>query len=272
MFNLVRTEWLKIKNYRAFWLVMIITALTYPGINYMFLKLYYEVVEQESATGEIAKAVLGNPFSFPEVWRTVAFFSSLFVFIPAIVIIMLITNEYTYKTGRQNIIDGWSRDQFMFAKLTDVLLLSLMVTGIYAIVTVIMGVFNTTDYTGNRWELSYYIGLFALQTFAQLSFAFMIGFLVRKAFIALAIFAFYGIIFENILSKVLEYKVKTSLHKFLPLEISNRLMPRPAFLGKFNEKAYQEALKDVNIHILYTFIFLILLWTFCFWLNKRRDL
>lgn len=272
MFHLVRTEWLKIKNYRAFWLVLAITALTYPGINYMFLKIYQEVVTQENTTGEIVKALIGNPFSFPEVWRTVAFFSSLFVFIPAIVIIMLITNEYTYKTYRQNIIDGWSRTEFMVAKLIDVLLLSLMVTGIYMVVSIVMGIFNTTDNSVNKWELSYYVGLFALQTFAQLSFAFMVGFLVRKAFIALAIFAFYGIIVENIVSKILEFKVKTDLHKFLPLEISGKLLPKPAFLAKFNEKAYQVALKDVNIHILYTFIFLVVLWGFCFWLNKKRDL
>ena len=41
---------------------------------------------------------------------------------------MFISNEYTFKTHRQNIIDGWSRKQFITSKLMDVLIISLIVT------------------------------------------------------------------------------------------------------------------------------------------------
>ena len=122
MFTIVRTEWLKIKSYPGFWWVMAITALTYPGINYMFTRVYEQITQKESQSGKILKFLIGDPFSFPEAWRTVAYFSSLFVFIPAIVVIMLITNEYTYKTNRQNIIDGWSRNNFITGKLVDVII------------------------------------------------------------------------------------------------------------------------------------------------------
>jgi ABC-2 type transport system permease protein len=272
MLHLVKTEWLKIKNYRAFWWVLGITALTYPGINYMFLKIYEETTNAQNQSGEVLKAIIGNPFSFPEAWRTTAFFSSWFIFIPAIVVIMLITNEYTYKTNRQNIIDGWSRREFMIAKLINVALLSAIVTVIFALVSFIIGMVNTTDPLADTWKLSYYIGLFALQTFAQLSFAFMIGLLVRKSFIALAVFTFYGIIFEPILSKLIEYKLESPFFEFLPLEISNKLIPRPAFIGKFNEANYKLSLAAVNNHIVYTFVFLVVIWIFCFWWYKKKDL
>src|SRR5215472_305710 len=139
MTNIIKTEWQKIKNYPAFWWVFGITALTYPGINYMFLAAYHNIIAEKSAAGKVATAILGNPFSLPEGWRTMAFFSSFFVYIPAIVVIMLITNEYTYKTSRQNIIDGWSRKNFMTAKLIDVLLLSAIVTVLYSVVALIIG-------------------------------------------------------------------------------------------------------------------------------------
>ncbi|HEU4609043.1 MAG TPA: hypothetical protein VFS31_13095, partial [Chitinophagaceae bacterium] len=79
MLSIAKTEWLKIKKYPAFWWVMGITALTYPGVNAMFLYIYRDITGKKSAPGQIAKAILGNPFSFPEAWRTVAYFSSLFV-------------------------------------------------------------------------------------------------------------------------------------------------------------------------------------------------
>ena len=272
MLNIVHTEWLKIKKYPAFWWVMGITALTYPGINYMFYRIYLQITSNENQAGKLVKALLGNPFSLPEGWRTVAYFSSLFVFIPAIVIIMLITNEYTYKTNRQNIIDGWSRKQFMTGKLVDVLLLSVLITLLYTAVALIMGFANTTDVNASKWKLAYYIGLFALQSFSQLSLAFFVGFLVRKSFIALAIFAFYYIILEPIAVNVIKYKFESDAGNYFPLEISHRLLPRPVFFSRFGEKAYQDSLNAVKYHVGLTILLILLTWFICFRINKQRDL
>jgi len=272
MLNILKTEWLKIKKYPAFWWVMGITALTYPGINFMFHRIFLQITSNENRAGKIVQALLGNPFALPEAWRTVAYFSSLFVFIPAIVVIMLITNEYTYKTNRQNIIDGWSRNDFMTGKFIDVLILSALITVLYALVALIIGLTNTTDATADKWHLAYYICLFALQSFSQLSLAFLVGFLVRKSFIALAIFSFYFIVLEPIAINILKYKFNSEVGHYFPLEISHRLLPRPAFFGKFDEKAYQATLAAVKPHIGYTLLLVALTWLFCFWLNKRRDL
>jgi len=272
MYHIARTEWLKIKKYPAFWWVMGITALTYPGINSILVYQYYDLTAQKSAAGQVVKALLGNPFALPEAWRTVAYFSSIFVFIPAIVIIMLITNEYTYKTNRQNIIDGWSRRDFMTAKLIDVLILSATVTILYSVVALIIGVFNTGNTPSGKWDMIFYIGLFALQTFSQLSLAFLIGLLVRKSFIALAIFAFYFIMLEPIASNLIRVKLHSDIGRFFPLNISHKLIPRPAFFGRIDEKAYQASLDAVKYHVGYTLILVVITWAFCFWINNRRDL
>lgn len=273
MLHILKTEWLKIKRYRAFWWVMGITALTYPGINYMSLAIYKEAITEKNKTKELVKMLFGNPFSFPETWHTTAYFSSLFIFIPAIVIIMLITNEYTYKTNRQNIIDGWSRKDFMIAKLIDVILLSALVTLLYAVTALAIGLSNTTN-PGSTiiWQQAHYIGLFALQAFSQLSLAFLAGFLLRKSFIALAVFAFYFIIAEPVAVKVLKYKYHNEIGQFFPREISDQLLPRPAFFSKFDEAGYKASLDNIQPHIYYTLLLLVITWLFCFWLNNRRDL
>src|SRR4051812_23219652 len=113
MNSLVRVEWLKMRKYNAFWWIIGITALSYPGVNYICYMIYDNITNQPSQASKLAKMAIGNPFSFPEVWHTIAYFSSVFVFIPSVVVIMLITNEYSFKTHRQNIIDGWSRNQFI---------------------------------------------------------------------------------------------------------------------------------------------------------------
>ena len=270
MLHLARTEWLKLRGYWAFWVMIGIVLLSYPGINTIMYYAYLDIGRQKNEAGEILGLLLGQPFAFPEVWKTTAYFSSFFVFIPSILVIMLITNEYSYKTQRQNIIDGWSRKEFISAKLINVVIISVLITILYLIVAVSIGV-TTTKETKSIWSEAKFIPLFGLQTLAQLSFAFLIGFLVRRAFLALGIFVFYYFIVENILVQLLKFKAHDE-GRFLPLEISDRIVPPPTFFGKIDEKNYQAALDAINIHVVYTFIVLLIIWTFCFWMNSKRDL
>ena len=184
---------------------------------------------------------------------------------------MLITNEYTYKTNRQNIIDGWSRKNFMSAKMIDVLLLSIIVTLLYAVTALIIGITNT-DQDAGKWSLAYYVALFFLQTFCQLSIAFTVGMLLKKAFIALAVFTFYSMIVEEFAVNLLKYKYKSEIGQYFPIEISDRLLTKPIFISKFGETAYQQSLAAVKYHVVYSICLLMLTWLFCFWLNNKRDL
>lgn len=271
MLNIIKTEWLKIRKYQAFWWLMIITALTYPGINYIFYNVYKNLIDRTDTAGKLAKFYIGNPFSFPEVWHSVAYFSSWFVFLPAVLVIMFITNEYTFKTHRQNVIDGWSRQQFMTGKLADVLITSFIITLLYVAVALIAGYMNNQDVTASPFEMTKYIALFALQTFSQLSIAFLIGFLVRKAFISLGIFIFYFLILEPILVGLAKLKAH-DIGRFLPLEISDRIVPVPAFIGKLDQDAYKAALEHIDQYVVYTIILTAAIWLLCFRVNKTRDL
>jgi ABC-2 type transport system permease protein len=271
MTSLIRTEWLKMRKYNAFWWIIGITALSYPGINYMFYMIYENITSNSSQAGQLAKMAIGNPFTFPEAWHTVAYFSSCFVFIPAVVVIMLICNEYSFKTHRQNIIDGWSRGQFITSKLMDVALITSLITLIYTIIAFVTGIVNQERLIMHTWEQAHYIALFGLQTFSQLSIAFLVGFLVRKAFLALGIFLFYFIILENIIVGVMNH-YNIPGYKYFPFEISDRMIPRPAFAAKLDLEGYNKSLDAIPQHIILTVIFTVVIWVICYRINSRRDL
>ena len=269
MNSLIKTEWLKIKKYRAFWWMTGIVALAYPGMNYIIYSQGYKKQLDDETMGPILR-MIGNPFAFPEVWHTVAYISSWFVFIPSIVVIMFITNEYTYKTHRQNIIDGWSRKQFMTSKMIDVAVVSLLATILYFTTAVVIGSFNSGSNNPNMWGETKYIGLFFLQTFSQLSIAFLIAFLTRKAFIALGIFLFYFILFEPI-AVALAREYANDIGRFMPLEITDRLIPLPRFFIR-DEDVWKRMMDQSNEHLIYTALVLLLTWGLCFRLNSKRDL
>lgn len=274
MLSLLKIEWLKIRKYPAFWWMLGIVLITYPSINGIFLNAYQQFINRKDAAGSFAKMVLGNPFAFPETWHTVAYFSSFFVVLPAILVIMLITNEYSFRTHRQNIIDGWSRYEFITGKLMDVLIISAVVTVVYILTSIGYGIYADADNL-NRWmEQLQYIPLFFLQTFAQLSIAFFLGFLVKKAFIALGIFLFYNVVVENILVAYLKYK-KIHITRFLPFEVSDNMLVAPAFVGNFGKDAkagYEKALALVPQQAILTIVLTTLIWYACFRLYNRKDL
>jgi ABC-type transport system involved in multi-copper enzyme maturation permease subunit len=188
---------------------------------------------------------------------------------------MLVTNEYTFRTHRQNIIDGWSRPQFISSKLCDVLIVSCIVTVVYMGVALGYGLYADQAAASSHWtEQLQYIPLFLLQTFAQLSIAFMLGYLIKKAFIALGLFLFYYLIIENIAVAYAQFKLN-DIGRFLPFEISDRLIPRPAFFSRFGKDAkasYDHALSLIPEHIIYTILLTALIWLICYRVHKRRDL
>jgi len=276
MLSLLKIEWLKIKKYPAFWWMLGIVALTIPGINMFFHFIFKEMTSGGNVKAKAATQLLiGNPYSFPEVWHSVAFFSSLFVVIPAVLVIMIVSNEFTYKTNRQNIIDGWSRSEFVWSKLIDVLIISVIVTLSFAIIALTFGITNSSEIAVTRWsEQIKYIPLFLLQTFSQLSIAFLLGFVIKRSFISLGAFLFYFLILENIFIGLISKFVPSikEATNFFPLEISDKLIPPPAFWGAFDMTAYQKNLDAINMHIVYTIIFTAGIWWLCFAINRKRDL
>jgi ABC-2 type transport system permease protein len=268
MFKVLHIEWLKIKYYPAFWWVIGIMAVAYVSINFASLEFYHQVLKDPKMPGAVIQAAIGNPFSFAEVWHTAAYLSSFFVLFPAIVVIMLITNEYSFKTHRQNIINGWSRKQFIAGKLMDVAVISIIVTLLYVLVCLVLGLNNQK--TNENSTNTYYIGYFLLQTFSQLSIAFLVGFLLRKSFFALGFFIFLSVILEPILVKLFASR-SNDLGRFLPFEISDRMIPAPAFFGKLDPQAYEVAMSGTTMHFVYTLAFTTIIWISCFRLNAKRD-
>jgi hypothetical protein len=274
--NIFQTEWLKVKNYRAFWVLLSITAISFPGVNAIAYFAFKNAAEGPSQGGQLMKMLLGNPFAFPQTFHTTAYLSSFFAFIPAVVVIMLITNEFQFKTHRQNIIDGWQKHTFIWGKFISVLLITLLVTVFYLAVASTLGFIATKEVkSAVLYEKAYFIVLFSLQLFSQLSVAFLLGLLIRKAFIAYGIFIFYTFIIENILVGIFKLKAKKlgyDYGHFLPFEISDRLIPVPPAIGKFNEADYKMAMDAIEQHVYYSLIITILIWVMAFLIYKKRDI
>ena len=222
MVHLLKIEWLKVKNYKAFWIFSILYFVSIFGINYTG---YYinELLIQKMPQAQL---LLGTPYGFPKVWETVGWMSSWLLYFPGILFIMLLTNEFNFKTHRQNIIDGWTRQQFITVKFVFAILFSIMATLFNVIVALIFGLLTTGS--SFSFEGIENIGYIFIQTVDYIMFAMFLGILFRKSGAAIAIFFLFGLIFEWLITALVNFKFDLSpVGYFLPLEVTDVMLPLP---------------------------------------------
>ena len=121
MITLLKVEWLKIKNYTAFIILSSFFAVGVVTVNYIILTVNKNIISQSQAVILTGKF---SPFQFDKTWQTTSYASGWLLLLPALMIIILITNEFTFKTHRQNILDGWSRQQFIHVKIMMAVLIA----------------------------------------------------------------------------------------------------------------------------------------------------
>lgn len=262
MLHLLKVEWLKVKHYNAFWIFTILYAFAIIGINYTALYLNELTIQNVPMSG----ALMGSPYAFPKVWGSVGYISSWLLYFPGILFIMLFTNEFNFKTHRQNIIDGWTRQQFISVKFVFAALFSLAATLFIGLVA--LGVGFTA--TGSRFSVEGMEKLFLIfiQTFSYLSFAMLLAVLFRRSGAAIAVFFLYGLIFEFILSSLINLKLElTPLGYFLPLQITDTMLPIP-----FGKEVLYKGAPAMWIIILTSIVYLLVYYVFTLRKFTKDDL
>jgi hypothetical protein len=222
MLQLLKIEWLKVKNYKAFWVFTILYLVAILGINYTGFYVNSLTVQNLPAS----QIVLGSPYSFPKVWQTVGFMSSWLLYFPGILFIMLLTNEFNFKTHRQNIIDGWERKEFIDVKFVFAVLFSIIATLFNFLVALLFGLITI----GSHFSFTGIenIGYIFIQTTAYITFAMFLAILLRKSGAAIAVFFLYGLIFEWLLTVLINFKLNLEpVGYFLPLQVTDVMLPIP---------------------------------------------
>ena len=70
MLQLFKIEWLKIRSYRAFWVLFGAFLILYPTTFFIVAKKYTEEMSGKTAESAIISQVFGSPFFYPKIWHT----------------------------------------------------------------------------------------------------------------------------------------------------------------------------------------------------------
>lgn len=224
-------------------------------------------------------------FNFPFIWHFNSYIAALLKLFLAIVIVSMMSNEYSNRTLKQNLIDGLSKKEFVLSKFLTVLLFSIISTFFLFLVSLILG-YSFSDYTELSIvfsDMEYLLGYF-IKLLGFFSFCMFIGILIKRSAFALG-FLFIWWVLENIVSGILTWRIfrdsdiAENIVQFFPLASMSNLVIEPFSRLNFIQTAASqigsELEKDYGVH--WYQLLIVLVWTFLFVflsykLLKRRDL
>lgn len=254
MVELLKIDLKKLLNYRTFWIICglyFFTLLMATASGMEFLKWLARTVEGFGQSININRIPL---YHFPDVWQNLAWSSGLLKIMIAIMVVISITNEYSYRTIRQNIIDGLSRKEFLVSKiLTNVVLAALSMVIVF-LVALIAGLIYSPVYDfAYMFKGIEFFPAYFLEVFAFLSFALMLGIFVQRSGLSI-ILLLNSYLIELIIKENLDNYFPGAI-KFFPLESIMNLVPLPFARYAFQEIQDYVSLSAVAIALAWTFLF-----------------
>ena len=223
-------------------------------------------------------------FNFPYIWHFNTYVAAIFKLFLAIVIVSMMSNEYSNKTIKQNLIDGLSKKEFIGSKFLTVIVFAGISTLFVFVVSLILGGIYSdyNEFSIVVSDLEFLVAFF-VKLVGFFSFCLFLGILVKRSAFALGFLIIWAILEQIIFGflgwKFVSWDTAKIIKSFLPLESMANLIKEPVTrLNAVQSVADQIGEKiELNYAVHWYEILLVLAWTalFVYWsyaLLKRRDL
>jgi ABC-2 type transport system permease protein len=254
MLHLLRIDLKKMTSYRTFWVICGLYFLTLGFTTASGMEIL-KGFERLGANFGLEVNIDRVPFyHFPDIWQNLIWTSGWFKIVLSIMVVISITNEFQYRTLRQNIIDGLSRREFVISKICLNVLLSLMSVGMIFIICLITGfIYSPIIEWQFFWNGVEFFFAYFLEILFFLSYAMLLGFLIQRSGLTIIILLLSQMI-ELIITANIDDHVPGLIPFFPMRSIWNLIdMPFPRYV-LFEIKDYLE-LKSVLIVIFWTILF-----------------
>jgi len=224
-----------------------------------------------------------NLFIFPNVWKLFAWLASWFnLLFLGIIPIILTGNEFSYKTSRLLIMNGLSRNEFLFGKGILILIIAMWGMFLVLIASLVTGIIFTPEISMQLLlENSYFLLIYLIQAMAYMVIALMIVSIFRSNALSIMMYLLYFIMLEPII-RLFFPKV---IRPYFPAKIISGLTPIPEFLsltsktGNFTSSGNSQVdfglsghSLNLSISFLWCVVYISLFLLVSFWLIRKRDL
>ena len=204
---------------------------------------------------------------FPDLWQNLTYISGFFIFkmILAIIVITSVSNEYSQATLRQNVIDGFSKIEWLISKLGLIKILALFSTAIVFCVGMVLGYTHGKEVALSDvllrldFVLAYFIDLTVYCIYAL-----FLAVLMKRTGLAIVLLLVYDIILETALA----WTLPDAIGDYLPINVIDNLNTFPFIKYMGEAVTTTVSIEQLVWAIVYGIVFTV----FSFLIIKKRDL
>lgn len=263
---LLRIEWRKHAKNPIFWAVIILYIISVVTELFGAEAFINRITSNASKNSPIPIPNL-SIYTFPDIWHSLTYLAGFLKPLLAFAVILFVTNEFSYKTIRQHIINGLSREEVFITKLIFIVMLSFVSAVAVSLSVLILGLFHTTGLQfGMITQKSFFIGAYFLEILCVAGFAMLLSIILKRSGLTIVVFSVYFFIAEPVLG----FELNEDVARYLPLKTFGRMIdvPNTALMKLFgvNFREYID-LMDVFLSLLYLSIFLVITYL----IIKKRD-
>jgi hypothetical protein len=251
MIRALKLEWLKIRNYRVFWVltIMYLLALFIIASGGM---LFLEWLKSEGADFRGINPTIVPIYDFPDIWQNTTYLATFVKVLLAFIVIISVNNDINYNTLRQNIIDGISKRDYVMSKLLFIIAMA----GLSTLLLFTLGLINGSMYS-HVWGVEYifdeleFLFVFFYEVVIYCVLAFLLTLLIKKTGFVIVLLFLYTFMFEPIATAIVlnapyfEGSFLKDVVHFLPIKALNNLIPAP-----YGRYVFFEIQDDVSIKAL----------------------
>ncbi len=270
MNRLLKIELTKLTSYSTFWI------LTGIALGFYVLILYAGAQINFNIEGIDLQVYL----RFPVIWQSIAYYSSWFNLLLALLIIILTTNDFVFRTVRQHVLDGLNKQEIFISKLQLILLFAVVAFAVNFLAGFFIGSIFTDGYN-SFFNDFYFVPVYFINVLGIMSIALLISILLKN--VGASIVVFIGMyIFELILRGYFAL-MHLNFGQFLPFKVFSNLCPAPSLKKMISDPLIKQSIEqsiqtssnwempvgmNVAFALLYTTLFLYL----GYYLFQKRDL
>ena len=167
-------------------------------------------------------------YQFPNIWEYFPWVASWFNLLLAILIIVMTGNEYSFRTFRQHVVDGFSRIQLLSGKAFLILMIGVYSLLMVLLFSLIFGFIFSNDYSDGAFlNKTYILLVYFVQAIAYMSAGFFLAVLFRNTALAIVLFILYRLIIEPVFRLFFPQGARL----YFPMKAISNLTPLPEFLS-----------------------------------------
>jgi len=261
MLHLLKIEFKKIIPFSTFWVIFGLVFLLTPAIFYSIGQMGGQGIS------------LSSIYNFPGVWNNITYLGSWFNLLIGMCVVILVCNEFSFKTFRQHVIDGQSKADFVISKILLITVFALFSAIYLFIIGFLFGsISNNPDNISFLTDIKY-IFIYFIQAIGYMSVALLIATLIRST--ALSIILFLASI---AIESIIQFAIPYPFDKYFPMETIANLTPNP-FLNPIEMQPGIEVANPLaqaqipfNTTLIVSIIYIFIFWGITYFILTKKDI